>query len=163
VSPIYAFFRPTPSIETVDGRRVHEFECSASHCKGHGKNPRIVRRYLDTSDRNSTGNLRKHARVCWGEEILSGADACGDHDIARKGLDKAKKLQDRSITTSFERQGKGKLTFSHRQHTKIQTRFVVILQLFIYLILYGPEPKSFVGCRKAIDPLLSSKIEVFAA
>lgn len=128
VSPIYAFFQPTPSIETVDGRRVHEFECSASYCKGRGKNPRIVRRYLDTSDRNSTGNLRKHAQMCWGDGILSGADACGDRNSARKGLDKAKKLQDGSITTSFEREGKGKLTFSHRQHTKVQTRFVMILQ-----------------------------------
>ena len=125
-SPIYAFFQATPSIETVDGRRVHEFRCSASHCKGRGKNPRIVRPYLDTSDRNSTGNLRKHARLCWGDEILRGADDCGDLESARKGLDKARKLQDGSITTSFERKGKGKVTFSHRQHTKAQTRFVVL-------------------------------------
>jgi hypothetical protein len=66
--------------------------------------------------------------MCWGDGILSGADACGDRNSARKGLDKAKKLQDGSITTSFEREGKGKLTFSHRQHTKVQTRFVMILQ-----------------------------------
>ena len=129
VSPIYAFFQPTPSIEAVDGRRVHEFKCAASHCKGRGKNPRFVQRYLDTSDRNSTGNLRKHARLCWGEEILRGADACGDLDSTRKGLDKAKKLQDGSITTAFERKGKGKVTFSHRQHTKTQTRLVMTLQL----------------------------------
>ena len=63
---------------------------------------------------------------------MSGADACGDHNSARKGLDKPKKLQDGSITMSFEREGKGKLTFSHRQHTKVQTRFVMILQL-IYI------------------------------
>ncbi len=90
---------------------------------------RIVRRYLDTSDRNSTGNLRKHARLCWGEQIVHDADACGDLDSTREGLDKAEKLQDGSITTAFERKGKGKVTFSHRQHTKTQTRFVMILQL----------------------------------
>src|SRR6266545_1045109 len=49
---------------------------------------------IHLTDRNSTGNLRKHARLCWGEEILCGADACGDLDSTRKGLDKAKKLQD---------------------------------------------------------------------
>ena len=126
VSPIYAFFHPIPSIVDVDGRRVHEFRCSASNCKGRGKNSRIVRRYLDTSDRNSTGNLRKHARQCWGDEILLGADTCGDIDSTREALAKAKKLKDGSITTAFERKGKGKVTFSHRQHDKTQTRFVAI-------------------------------------
>ena len=84
---------------------------------------------IHLTDRNSTGNLCKHARLCWGEEILRGADACGDLDSTRKGLDKAKKLQDGSITTAFERKGKGKVTFSHRQHTKTQTRLVMTLQL----------------------------------
>lgn len=124
MSPIYAFFQPIPSIVTVDRRRVHEFQCAASNCKGRGKNPRIVRRYLDTSDRNSTGNLRKHARLCWGDEILRGADDCGDLKSTREGLDRAKKLRDGSITAIFQRNGKGKVTYSHRQHTKAQTRFV---------------------------------------
>jgi hypothetical protein len=82
----------------------------------------MVRRYLDTSDRNSTGNLRKHARQCWGEEILLGADTCGDIETAREALGKAKKQIDGSITTAFERKGKGKVTFSHHQHDKTQTR-----------------------------------------
>jgi hypothetical protein len=141
LSPIYAFFQPTPSIATVDGRRVHEFKCSAVNCKGRGKNPRIVRRYLDTSDRNSTGNLRKHARLCWGEDILLGADACGDIDTTREALGKAKKLKDGSITTAFERKGKGKVTFSHRQHDKPQTRFVIIKTYLVDLMydLVGPK------------------------
>lgn len=111
---------------TVDGRRVHEFRCTASNCKGRGKNPRIIRRYLDTSDRNSTGNLRKHARVCWGDEILRGADACADLDGAQYGLDRAKRQKDGTITAAFERNGKGKVSYSHRQHDKTQTRFVMI-------------------------------------
>jgi len=57
---------------------------------------------------------------------MQGADTCGDLDSTREGLDKAKKLQDGSITTAFERKGKGKVTFSHHQHTKAQTRFVMI-------------------------------------
>jgi hypothetical protein len=87
-SPIYAFFQATPSNVIVDGRRVHEFRCAATNCKGRGKNPRTVRRYLDTTDRNSTGNLRKHARLCWGDEILRGADASGDLNSSQEGLDK---------------------------------------------------------------------------
>ena len=126
VSPIYAFFQQTPSIVTVDGWRVHEFRCTASNCKGHGRDPRIVRRYLDTTDQNLIRNLRKHARLCWWDEILCGADACGNLDLAWDGLDNAKRQIDGSITTAFERIGKGKVTYSHCQHDKTQTRFVVI-------------------------------------
>ena len=115
-----------PSIVTIDGQRVHEFTCTTSGCKGRGRNPRIVRRYLDTSDRNSTGNLRKHARLCWGDENVLGADACGNLDNARDGLDNAKKLKDGSITAAFDRKGKGNVTFSIRQHDKVQTRSVAI-------------------------------------
>jgi hypothetical protein len=85
---------------TVDGRRVHEFMCTASNCKGCGKDPRIIRRYLDKSDQNLMGNLRKHARFCWGEEILQGADGCRDLDSAQEGLERAKKRKDGSITTA---------------------------------------------------------------
>ena len=49
VSPIYAFFQPTLHIETVNGQCVHEFQCTASSCKGHGENPGIIWCYLDTS------------------------------------------------------------------------------------------------------------------
>jgi hypothetical protein len=52
-SLVYVFFKPTPSIEYINERRVHVFECSAKHCKGKG-NGRMVRRYLDTSDAKST-------------------------------------------------------------------------------------------------------------
>ena len=125
VSPIYAFFQRTPAIVTIDGRHVHEFQCTASNCKGCGKDPRIVRRYLDKSNQNSTGNLRKHVRHCWGDEILCGADKCGDLESTREGLNRCKKDVDGSITTAFERIRKGKITYSHCQHDKTQTRFVV--------------------------------------
>jgi hypothetical protein len=35
-----------------------------------------------------------------------------------------KKVKDGSITEAFERVGKGKITYSHRQHTTTQTRCV---------------------------------------
>ena len=107
--------------------RVHEFRCTASNCKGRGKDPRTVQRYLNTSDRNSTGNLRKHAQMCWGDEILHDADACHDLGSAREGLKNVKKQKDGSITVAFKRTGKGKVTFSHRQHDKTQTRFVLLI------------------------------------
>jgi hypothetical protein len=122
-SLVYAFFKPTPSIEYIHDRRVHVFECSAKHCKGKN-NGRMVRRYLDTTDCKSTGNLRKHARVCWGVEAVAAADETGNLGAALDGLTKLKK--DGSITEAFERTGKGKVTYSHRQHTTTQSRCVNI-------------------------------------
>ncbi len=62
-SPIYAFFQPEVEINYVGGCRVHDFSCGAKHCKGKGKNPRLVRRYLDTGDKKSTSGLRRHASI----------------------------------------------------------------------------------------------------
>lgn len=118
-SPIYVFFKPTPTIECIKGRRVHVFECAATHCKGKG-NGRIVCRYLDTGDAKSTGNLRKHAKLCWGEEVVAAADNTKDIHVAREALEK--KSVDSSITSAFERVSKGKVTYSHRQHTTAEAR-----------------------------------------
>jgi hypothetical protein len=119
-SPIYVFFKPTPLIEYVKERRVHVFECSAKHCRGKG-NGRMVRRYLDTSDAKSTGNLRKHAKICWGAETVAAADETRNVDAAREAV---KKVKDGSITEAFERVAKGKVTYSHRQHTTTESRCV---------------------------------------
>lgn len=120
-SPIYAFFGPIPDI-TYDakGRRAHEFRCTAVHCKG----KRFVRRFLDTSDRKSTSNLKRHATVCWGPEVV------GDALEAKVGIKSARQtlsdMKDGSITASFERKGKGKVSYSHRQHTKAETRAEIV-------------------------------------
>jgi hypothetical protein len=118
------FFKPTPSIEYIKEHRVHVFECAAKHCKGRG-NGRWVRRYLDTSDAKSTGNLQKHARTCWGAETVAAADETRNVDAAREALNKVK---DGSITEAFERIGKAKVTYSHRQHTTAQARYVSVSQ-----------------------------------
>lgn len=114
-SPIYAFFDPDPIIKEVDGRRVHEFKCLARGCK------QTVRCYLDKKDARSTGNMRKHVRSCWGNEVL---EAAGQAKDAKEVRDKIVKsvLRDGSITAAFERKGNGKITYSHRQHTKTETR-----------------------------------------
>jgi hypothetical protein len=88
------FFKLTPSIEYIKGHRVHDFKCSAKHCKGKG-NGCMVCRYLDTSDAKSTSNLRKHARVCWGEETMAAADQTWDINAAHHTLGQSK---DGSIT-----------------------------------------------------------------
>lgn len=95
------------------------FECAAGTCKG--RTGRDVRRFLDTGDAKSTGNMRKHAKICWGAETVAAADATKSLVGAREVLSKAK-LKDGSITTEFVRIGKGKVTYSHRQHTKTEAR-----------------------------------------
>ena len=77
----------------------------------------MVRRYLDTGDAKSTSNLRKHARICWGVERVAAADYGAAFDLL-------KLHKDGSITEAFERKGKGKVTYSHRQDTTTQSRCV---------------------------------------
>lgn len=117
------FFRRAPRIEYVDNRRVHIFECAASHCKG--KHGRDVRRFLDTGDAKSTGNLRRHAKACWGDDAVSAADNTNNLDAARTILAKSGLKRDGSITSAFERIGKEKVSYSHRQYTYTETRYVV--------------------------------------
>src|ERR1700744_3775107 len=57
-TPIYAFFRPSPTIEYIGGRCAHVFECGAKVCKGQGRNGQNVQCYLNTADATSTSNLR---------------------------------------------------------------------------------------------------------
>jgi hypothetical protein len=125
-APVYAFFDPVPSIDYVGtpARRIHVFECNAKGCKGKGLNRRHVRRYLDTADGKSTSNLRRHAKVCWGEEAVAGADAAKLHGAAREIVEKSLRMQNGSITAMFERvKGDGKVTYSHKQHTKTGARY----------------------------------------
>ena len=81
----------------------------------------MVRRYLDTMDAKSTGNLCKHARICWGLETVAAADKTRSFGEAYGVL---KRFKDGSITKAFEQVGKGKITYSHRQHTTTQTQCV---------------------------------------
>ena len=60
----------------------------------------------------------------------------------------------------FERKGKGKVTFSHRQHNKAQTRFVVVNN-YLTLLIYGTGQKSSIGFQKACNPFQLLVIEDF--
>ena len=119
-SPIYMFFNRSPCIEYINNRRVYIFECAASHCKG--KHGRDVRRFLDMGDAKSTSSLRRHARMCWGDEAVDAADNTKDLSAARTVLAKSGLKKNGSITNAFERISKEKVTYSHRQYTYMQTR-----------------------------------------
>ena len=84
-----------------------------------------MRRFLDTGDAKSTGNLRRHAKACWGDDAVSAADNTNNLDAARTILAKSGLKRDGSITSAFERIGKEKVSYSHRQYTYTETRYVV--------------------------------------
>lgn len=89
--------------------------------QGEREESRTVRRYLDTGDKKSTSGLRRHAIICWGEEIVRQAAEAKDIASARDSL-KGAVQRDGSIAAVFERKGKGKVTYSYRQHTKTESR-----------------------------------------
>ena len=66
-------------------------------------------------------NLKWHATVCWGLKIVDNAlEAKVNIKSACQML--GNMLKDRSITASFEWKGKGKVSYSHCQHTKAETQ-----------------------------------------
>jgi hypothetical protein len=69
--------------------------------------------------------MHKHARQCWGKALVDKANSAKSKNVSvddiRAGLASAK-LKDGSITASFEQIGKGRLTYSARQHTYPETR-----------------------------------------
>ena len=72
--------------------------------------------FLDTKDSHSTLNLCKHAKSCWGNEVVSAADDAKNAEEVRTKI-VPNYLQDGSITAAFKKKGKGNITYSHRQHT----------------------------------------------
>lgn len=120
ISPVYAFFEPTPCIVEINGRRAHEFKCGARGCKT------TIRQFLDKKDAQSTGNMRKHVKSCWGNAALMAADDVKDANEVRTKIVTGI-LWDGSITESFERKGKGKVTYSHRQHTHTEAKYIIKL------------------------------------
>ncbi|KAF8805659.1 hypothetical protein BYT27DRAFT_7026528, partial [Phlegmacium glaucopus] len=124
-SPVYVFFKKTPQIQYKDGRRCHVFECAAGRCKV--RNSRYICQFLDKGDANSTGNLLRHARICWGTEAVEAATTTQDLNSARDVLAKTK-LRDGSILTEFQRIGKSKVTYQHTQHTTSEARFQSLMK-----------------------------------
>jgi hypothetical protein len=86
---------------------------------------RRVHRFLDKGDVKSTSNMWKHAKKCWGSDVITSADkACNANEVHRttvKGV-----LNPQSIMAAFKRKGKGKVTYSHCQHTKTESRAEIV-------------------------------------
>jgi hypothetical protein len=116
-APIYAFFWPVPLVENHEGRRCHTFMCAAKEClyKSRG-----VHRFLDKGDAKSTSNMQKHAKKCWGNDIIRSADKANNANEAHRTTIKGA-LNLQLIMAAFERKGKGKVTYSHCQHTKTES------------------------------------------
>jgi hypothetical protein len=90
-----------------------------------------VRCFLNTADKGSTSNLRKHAKHCWGDDIIKKADELKDQltlDNMWENLAEAKKGEDGSIVAFFDRKGKGKVKYMLRQHTYQEARLVLDIQ-----------------------------------
>ncbi|KAG1847687.1 hypothetical protein DFJ58DRAFT_843131 [Suillus subalutaceus] len=102
VSPIYAFFHPTPAIEYHEQRRCHVFKCAAHSCN------HKVWRYLDKKDAKSTSNMRKHVKSCWGDAALQAAVDCGNMKAACDGPIKSL-LEMGSIKLCLIAKARGKL------------------------------------------------------
>ena len=159
-SPIYAFFKPMPDVDHIDGCRAHVFECNAKHCKGKGQHGRHVRRYLDTGDAKSTRNLRCHAKICWSEEAIEAMSQTKNVHTAQEAMAKATSKYG-SITVVLERAGKNKATYSHRQHSMTESRYVPQKRAVAMLRSFLAERRLSDGFQKVFDPLPSSKIEAF--
>ena len=103
-----------PTIEYVGGRRSHVFKCTSKGCK------KTVHRFLDKGDAHSTGNLHRHVKMCWGEDVfhqvLKAKNIMAAHEVVKNYAANG------SITTAFEQKNKVQWQFSHRQHMKWQTR-----------------------------------------
>ncbi|KAG2043841.1 hypothetical protein BDR03DRAFT_930691 [Suillus americanus] len=121
-SPVYAFFDPTLRIIEKDGQQAHEFKCSIWTQK----------------DAQSTGNMRKHVKSCWGDVVLQAADDAKDASEVRTKII-PRILQDGSIMASFERKGKGKVTYSNHQHTRAETKAELVCWVSETLRLFKIE------------------------
>ncbi|KAG2040732.1 hypothetical protein BDR03DRAFT_857696, partial [Suillus americanus] len=142
-SPVYAFFDPIPNIVEENGHWAHVFKCQGKSCKT------MVRHYLDKGNAPLTGNMRKHVQSCWGEEVLQAADEAKDANEVQKKI-MGSILQNGSIMASFERKGKGKITYSHRQHTKAKAKHVVQDRGFQSLMKMG-RPDYYILSKSTVS------------
>ncbi|KAI1785791.1 hypothetical protein LXA43DRAFT_899061, partial [Ganoderma leucocontextum] len=166
-SPVYGFFLSEVEVAYKDGRRSHLFQCAAKGCGV------CIRRYLDTKDHASSGNLFKHARLCWTNEAVDHAIELGDADVVHEKLVKPK-AQSKSITEFFSQTNGKKMKYSHHALTKIDTRcdlrpFKMLADCGFLVIAksgcpgyYVPSPSTvsrdvkvvFVATRKRLAKLL---------
>ncbi|KAJ7038766.1 hypothetical protein C8F04DRAFT_950821 [Mycena alexandri] len=73
-SSVYQFFKSPTLLEDGDGRQYQYFKCAApKSCKAAAKGISRYQTNKDGSkaaDRSSTSNLMKHAKKCWGADVV---------------------------------------------------------------------------------------------
>lgn len=72
----------------------------------------------------STSNLCKHAISCWGEASVTAITTLSGIKDAQESVTSIK--ESGSVTAAFKKKGKGKVSFSHRQHTKTETKAEIV-------------------------------------
>ena len=132
----------------IDSRRCHIFKCAGKGCKT------TICRFLDTSDSGSTSNMRKHVVTCWGESVVKAVFHCENLKEAHQAANDIKNTG--SIMAAFERKGKGKLSYSHRQHPKTETKCVCSL-----CNCHNYIPNVYLLCRAAVVRWVSESLRPF--
>lgn len=69
-----------------------------------------MNRYLDKADARSTSNLRRHAKICWGANVVAAADKIKDCNAIRAVI-RNTELNNGSLSTALEGMAKEKLTY----------------------------------------------------
>ncbi|KAH7090084.1 hypothetical protein BKA62DRAFT_626685, partial [Auriculariales sp. MPI-PUGE-AT-0066] len=116
-APVYAFYHAFPKIVVnAEGKDEQHFICTNPNCKRSGA---PIKRVIGGTDDGSTSNLRGHAKSCWGQAVVNDVDDMPDATRARELLSKP---VSQKLTASFERTGKGKITFSSTTLTTYETR-----------------------------------------
>ena len=126
-APIYAFFEAEPLVTYVmDPKTGKDKKCYTFCCTNHGCTG-CIRHHLDSKDKSSTSNLRKHAKQCWGEDQLKMVDDSKNIIAAHNAIGQI--YQTGTITVHFERKDGSKITYSNKQHTKTEIRYDSISQI----------------------------------
>ena len=104
----------------------------------------------------------KHAKSCWGDEAWIAANECQNASEAREKVT-SPIAKSGSIMAVFNRvKGKGKITYSHRMHTKMETKCITWYSSLDITNEYLPGPKLFIGCLRVSVPSRSWRTEDFS-
>ena len=135
-------------IKYINNCKCHIFHCITVQCC---TQTWFVHHFLDKANVKSTSNLRSHAKGCWGEEAVAAADGTRNVKLARMALQSCKSVNG-SITSAFQRLGRGTVTYSHYQYTRLELQYVwVFKSSHIHLTNWCVAWCSSVGSRRVID------------
>ena len=72
---------------------------------------------------------------------MAGVDAVKSHGAAHEIIEKSLRMPDGSITAMFEHvKGRGKVMYSHKQHTKTESQYALIhLSIYMFISIGSTE------------------------